>query len=205
MNLNERKVAKEAVLFYSMWSLWRKLVFAITIVFFDDCFRLQVFSQMVCAAVMILYIVGYWPCARYIDNISKIINELSFSAMLICCVYLKEMRTGVNDFSPSGSPQAQAQGVKHRDAVDPRFEFAVPRSAPTPQFRAGSQDSEAAQEQIASKWLGPPTHNDPDYSNDESSDDGDDEIMGALVNPDETPDLALLVPPDGIKVPEGLP
>jgi len=111
MNLNERKVAKEAVLFYSMWSLWRKLVFAITIVFFDDCFRLQVFSQMVCAAVMILYIVGYWPCARYIDNISKIINELSFSAMLICCVYLKEMRTGVNDFSPSGSPQAQAQGV----------------------------------------------------------------------------------------------
>jgi len=29
--------------------------------------------------------------------------------------------------------------------------------------------------------------------------------MGALVNPDETPDLALLVPPDGIKVHEGLP
>ena len=44
MNLNHQKVAREAVLFYSMWSLWRKLIFAITLIFFDEHFGLQVYS-----------------------------------------------------------------------------------------------------------------------------------------------------------------
>lgn len=113
MNLNQRKVAKEAILFYNFFNLWRKLMFAITIVFFDEEFRLQVFIQLVACAVMILYIVGYWPCARFVDNVSKIVNEVSFAAILINCVYLKEMRSSVNEFDPSGSPAGQAKGVSY--------------------------------------------------------------------------------------------
>jgi len=60
---------------------------------------------------MLLFVIAYWPCARYVDNVSKIINEACFSAMLICCVYLKEMRSSVNDFDPSGSPASQATSI----------------------------------------------------------------------------------------------
>lgn len=104
MNLNQRKVAKEAVLFYNFFNIWRKLMFAITCVFFDNFFRLQVFTQLVCCTVMMLFILGYWPCARYVDNVSKVINEACFAAMLLNCVYLKEIRSSVNDFNPDGSP-----------------------------------------------------------------------------------------------------
>jgi len=44
MNLNEKKVAKEAILFYSIWNLWRKLWYTVTIVIFHDNFRLQAYS-----------------------------------------------------------------------------------------------------------------------------------------------------------------
>jgi len=40
MNLNQQKVAKEAVLFYNFFNLWRKLMFSITLVFFDVFFRI---------------------------------------------------------------------------------------------------------------------------------------------------------------------
>ena len=62
---------------------------------------------------MMLYMIGYWPCSRYVDNVSKIVNEASFAAILIQCVYLKEMRSSVNEFDPSGSPAAQATGASY--------------------------------------------------------------------------------------------
>lgn len=39
MNTNQKKVAKEAILFYNSWNIWRKVMYSATIVFFDDYFR----------------------------------------------------------------------------------------------------------------------------------------------------------------------
>jgi hypothetical protein len=52
------------------------------------------------------YILSYWPCARYVDNVSKIVNELTFMAMLINCAYIKEMSGNVSQYSPSANPAA---------------------------------------------------------------------------------------------------
>ena len=60
-------------------------------------------------------------------------------------------------------------------------------------------------QQLITKWLGPPTVNDPNFSNDSSSEDDVMEKMAPLVNPDETPDIGRLQPVADIVVPEGLP
>jgi hypothetical protein len=41
MNLNEKRVAKEATLFYGLFSVWRKLAFSISLVFYDQYFKVQ--------------------------------------------------------------------------------------------------------------------------------------------------------------------
>ena len=53
------------------------------------------------------YVMNYWPCARYVDNVAKVVNEMAFIAVLVNCVYLKEMAANVSNFNPSASP-AQA-------------------------------------------------------------------------------------------------
>ena len=40
MTLNEEKTATEVIIFYNFWNMYRKLIYAITIVFFHDLFRL---------------------------------------------------------------------------------------------------------------------------------------------------------------------
>ena len=55
---------------------------------------------MVTSGVMAGYMYNYWPCARYIDNVSKIVNEMTFMAMLANSAYIKNMNSAVNDFSP---------------------------------------------------------------------------------------------------------
>ena len=56
---------------------------------------------------MMAYVMNYWPCARYVDNVAKVVNEMAFIAVLVNCVYLKEMAANVSNFNPSASP-AQA-------------------------------------------------------------------------------------------------
>lgn len=100
MNLNQKKVAREAILFYNFWNMYRKFLFAVCLVFFKN-FRVQAFSQIACSAVMTAYVLNYWPCARYIDNISKIVNEVSFITVLTACTYVKEMGKSVNKYDPA--------------------------------------------------------------------------------------------------------
>ena len=99
MNLNEKERANEVVLFYCFWNLYKKLIFAISLVFYQDSFGFQCYAQMACSGVMMTYLFNYWPCARYIDNVSKMINELCFVAMLISCSFLKEMSTSIRTLS----------------------------------------------------------------------------------------------------------
>ena len=44
MNLNDKERAREVVLFYCFWNLYKKLIFAITLVFFQDHFGIQCYS-----------------------------------------------------------------------------------------------------------------------------------------------------------------
>ena len=60
---------------------------------------------------MTAYLMNYWPCARYVDNVSKVVNELTFIAMLVNCVYLKDMATSVSNFDPGASPAQAGQGA----------------------------------------------------------------------------------------------
>lgn len=106
MSLSEKKIATEGIIFYNFWNMYRKLIFAVTIVFFDDMFRLQAYTQIVLAGIMTAYMMNYWPCARYVDNVSKVINELTFIAVLVNAAYLKEMAGGVSSFDPGASAAA---------------------------------------------------------------------------------------------------
>ena len=44
MSLQEKKIASEGIIFYNCWNLYRKLIYAITLVFYDDMFRLQAYT-----------------------------------------------------------------------------------------------------------------------------------------------------------------
>ena len=111
MSLNEKKNANEVVLFYNFFNIYRKLVFAISLVYFNTSFPVQLGSQLVCSGVMTAYIFSYWPCARYIDNVSKIVNEMTFLAMLTASAYLKEMKTAVNDFTPNADQSSLSSPI----------------------------------------------------------------------------------------------
>ena len=67
--------------------------------------------MIITSGVTTAYVMNYWPCARYADNLSKIGNELMFIAMLVNCIYLKEMANSVSNFSPSSSPAQAGQGA----------------------------------------------------------------------------------------------
>ena len=41
MSLDEKMIPHELMLFYNFWNLWRKLVFSISIVYFESAFRTQ--------------------------------------------------------------------------------------------------------------------------------------------------------------------
>ena len=43
--------------------------------------------MIITSSIMIAFVMNYWPCARYADNLSKIGNELMFIGMLVCCIY----------------------------------------------------------------------------------------------------------------------
>ena len=83
MDLDEKKNAKEANLFYGMFTIWRKLAFALSLVFFDKNFKLQAGTQLVCSGVMGGYMVKHMPHARYSDNVSKVANEFVFASNIV--------------------------------------------------------------------------------------------------------------------------
>ena len=194
MNLNQKKVTKEAILFYNFWNIYRKLIFAISLVFFKN-FRFQAYTQIATSAVMAVYLLSYWPCARYVDNVSKIINELTFMIQLIICAYLKEMSGNVNDYSQTLAPSANASvsggimiGVMGTNLVfhSARMIHNSIQAVQTIKMR---------RQQIASKWLGPPTANDPAYSPDATSGSESSSEEEEEYNPDDCPNLSKLQPP----------
>ena len=193
MNLNQKKVTKEAILFYNFWNIYRKLIFAISLVFFKN-FRFQAYTQLGTSAVMALYILNMWPCARYVDNVSKIVNELTFMVQLIICAYLKEMSGNVNEYAQTLNPSANASvsggimiGVMGANLVfhSVRLIHNSVQAAQTIKMR---------RQQIASKWLGPPTALDPAYSPDITSG-SESSSEEENYNPDDCPSLLKLQPP----------
>ena len=40
MSLNEEKFATEVIIFYNFWNMYRKIIYAASVVFFDSSFRL---------------------------------------------------------------------------------------------------------------------------------------------------------------------
>ena len=52
---------------------------------------------------MTLYVANYWPFARYVDNVSKIFNELCFVAILMILAYIKEIKS-MDDTKTTSSP-----------------------------------------------------------------------------------------------------
>ena len=108
MDLTPSRVAPEAALFYNMFSLWRKMTYAISLVYFENEFGLQCYGQMACCAVMTGYLLTYRPCARYVDNVSKVLNELTFGTMLATSAYVKAVETGAASFNPSSAGEASA-------------------------------------------------------------------------------------------------
>ena len=45
---------------------------------------------------------NYWPCARYVDNVAKVVNEITFSVLIANAAFLKEMGPTVRSFAVDG-------------------------------------------------------------------------------------------------------
>lgn len=135
---------------------------------------------------MLFYITNYWPCVRYIDNVSKIINELSFSAMIVQCIYLKEMANSVDNYSIKGVTPLNTGwvmiGVMGGNLLYHTTRLIVNTGEAT-------VTAYKRRKQIASKILGPPVKNDPLYSDESSSGDEDPKKP-----PPQDPDLDLILP-----------
>jgi len=101
MSLDKKKAGVETVLFHGLFSMYRKLMYSITIVFFEDSFELQALTQVACSGVMTMYILNYWPFARYADNVSKIFNELCFVAILMLLAFIKNVQSSSDTSTPS--------------------------------------------------------------------------------------------------------
>lgn len=201
MSLQEKKIATEGIIFYNFWNMYRKLIYAITIVFFNGAFRVQAYTQMVLSGVMLGYVINYWPCARYVDNVSKVINELTFMIMLVNCAYLKEMSNGVSNFDPGTSPASAGQGAGDFMVFVTSASMVYHAARMTHNSVQAAKTIKQRRQAIASKWMGPPTHNDPNYSNDTSS--GEEQEPEKEIEKekeddivDDSPDLALLAIPE---------
>ncbi len=192
MDLDEKKNAKEANLFYGMFTIWRKLAFALSLVFFDKNFKLQAGTQLVCSGVMGGYMVKHMPHARYSDNVSKVANEFVFASNIVQASYIKEMGSKVGEFDPKKTnTQAKSQiGGSMIAMTTGLLVFHAARTGSNSVRAVGTL--KARRQSITAKWLGPPTINDPNYSNDESSG-GEDGPPGL---PDLKPDHDDMGPPD---------
>ena len=147
------------------------------------------------SGIMTAYVMNYWPCARYADNVSKIGNELMFIAMLANCVYLKEMSNSVSNFSPSASPAQAGQGAGNFMIFLTCFSLVYHSGKLIQNTVQAVRELYLRRQQIAGKLLGPPTDNDPDYSDDSSSGSEDE----AYVDPDDGPSM------DRLKLPKNEP
>ena len=131
--------------------------------------------MIITSGVTTAYVMNYWPCARYADNLSKIGNELMFIAMLVNCIYLKEMANSVSNFSPSSSPAQAGQGAGNFMIFLTAFSLAIHSVKLIQNSVQAARELYRRRQQIASKWLGPPTVNDPNYSDDSTSGSEDEE------------------------------
>jgi len=117
---------------------------------------------------MLGYVINYWPCARYADNVSKVVNELSFIIMLVNCAYIKEM-ANVSNFDPGASPVSAGQGAGDFMVFVTSANMIYHAARMIHNSVQAAKTIKQRRQAIASKWMGPPTHNDPIYSNDSSS------------------------------------
>ena len=131
--------------------------------------------MIITSSIMIAYVMNYWPCARYSDNVSKVGNELIFIAMLVNCIYLKEMANSVSNFSPSSSPAQAGQGAGNFMIFLTALTLAIHCVKLIQNSVQAARELYRRRQQIASKWLGPPTVNDPNYSDDSTSGSEDEE------------------------------
>jgi len=167
MNLNEQKVPKEAILFYNSWNFWRKLMYAVTVVFFEDYFWMQSMIQLVSSLVMTYYIINFWPCARYTDNTAKLVNELTLSALLVNMVYIKSIGNNVDDFSLQ-DVRPMKTGIFMMCIIGGNLLFHFMNLC-TNTINAARTIGKRRR-QMVSKCLGPPQLNDPHASSESSSD-----------------------------------
>lgn len=196
MSLSERETSKEGIVFYNLFNMYRKLVMAVNFVFYQDSYRQQAYMQMVCSGVMLTYIVRSWPCARPVDNVSKVVNELTFMSCLIATSVVKEMGPAIAKFTPGGESSLE----------DGLGNFIITMTALNlawHTFRMIHNSFEAAgtiiksRKQIVTKALGPPTVYDPAYSSDSDSGEEPFDPISEFkpkpkprVNPDDHPCLA---------------
>ena len=76
MKINPTKSPIEVLLFYSGWNCFRKMLFAVMVVFVQDYPIVQIGSQIAASGVMLAYLIRYLPFSTLQYNVVKILNEL---------------------------------------------------------------------------------------------------------------------------------
>ena len=135
-----------------------------------------------------IYLYNYWPCARYVDNVAKVFNELCFVGMLMSCAFMEEMSGSIGNLSLSSDRSASLTSVA------PMMNIVLFGNVIFHCIRLAHNSVQAAKtikarrQQIATKWLGPPVSNDAEYPPDTSS--GEEEPLPEDgPNADDSPNL----------------
>ena len=120
---------------------------------------------------MTAYVLNFWPCARYVDNVSKVFNEICFMAMMVCCSFIKEAGNSVNKFDASNSSPANTfNGTGNMMLTIMGINMGYHGVRMIHNSVQAAKTIKMRRQQIVSKWMGPPGHNDPDYSTDPDTD-----------------------------------
>lgn len=56
MAINEYINSKETIFFFNFWQTFRKVTFALTVIFFERYLALQIILQLAISAIMVIYI-----------------------------------------------------------------------------------------------------------------------------------------------------
>lgn len=138
---------------------------------------------------------SYWPCARYIDNVSKVVNELTYLSLITCQVYLKEMST--NELLLENQSSSSI-GTIMILLITGNLIYHMARLMHNSVLAA--KTIKMRRRQILTNLFGPP-HDFSDFSDDDKLSSGSEPEFTLYKRPWDMPELN--VPPIGPEWPEG--
>ena len=111
MKVDKSQNSAEILIFYSSWNSFRKIIFAMMLVFFQNFPIIQIGSIVVCSGVMYAYVLKYWPFSKFQFNMNKILNELSIILIMLHLFILSPRVIAFLNLYPDVNRVAVIEGI----------------------------------------------------------------------------------------------